>query len=292
MNYCSSCGKPLKENAAFCHNCGAKVESVDSSNASSDASSADNVAGNLKNDTLTSEEVAEKLTHTFSNTKDTIQKSSYFNYFAETIHRPTSSIGSTSTSDGWIHLILFAAITAFSIYELVKNSIKLGLSEFELTSYLGAGFEVPSAIRNELVSRMFIASLVVYLTFIVAIFILLKVIAKSKQTFSQVVTEFGGLYSPNIVLLLVALIFTSLFASSVSMVIALSLIILSLVLCFMSYNVYLNSRVNVDGLDKLYVLLISNLFVLLLLFLLVYIQIEPVLTLIDQISNYGGGYGW
>ena len=74
--------------------------------------------------------------------------------------------------------------------------------------------------------------------------------------------------------------------------IAFFLIALSFLLCFMSYNFYLYSRASVEGLDKLYVLLISNLFVLLLLFLLVYIQIEPVITLIDQISNYGGGYGW
>ena len=238
------------------------------------------------------EEVAEKLTHTFSNAKETVQRSPYFNYFIETVKRPTSSIGSNSTSHGWIQLVVFAAMTALSVYAAVKSTIRLGFNEMGITSYFGVELNIPNAIRNELISRMFVASLVVYLTFIVSVFVLLKVTARSKRSFNLLVTEIGGFFTPNIILLFVAFILASLFASPVSMGIAFFLIALSFLLCFMSYNFYLYSRASVEGLDKLYVLLISNLFVLLLLFLLVYIQIEPVITLIDQISNYGGGYGW
>ena len=288
MNYCTSCGSELVENAAFCPNCGAKVESLNVS----DTLSVDNVDESLKDEPITSEEVAEKLTHTFSNAKETVQRSPYFNYFIETVKRPTSSIGSNSTSHGWIQLVVFAAMTALSVYAAVKSTIRLGFNEMGITSYFGVELNIPNAIRNELISRMFVASLVVYLTFIVSVFVLLKVTARSKRSFNLLVTEIGGFFTPNIILLFVAFILASLFASPVSMGIAFFLIALSFLLCFMSYNFYLYSRASVEGLDKLYVLLISNLFVLLLLFLLVYIQIEPVITLIDQISNYGGGYGW
>ena len=288
MNYCTSCGSELVENAAFCPNCGAKVESLNVS----DTLSVDNVDESLKDEPITSEEVAEKLTHTFSNAKETVQRSPYFNYFIETVKRPTSSISSTSTSHGWIQLVVFAAMTALSVYAAVKSTIRLGFNEMGITSYFGVELNIPNAIRNELISRMFVASLVVYLTFIVSVFVLLKVTARSKRSFNLLVTEIGGFFTPNIILLFVAFILASLFASPVSMGIAFFLIALSFLLCFMSYNFYLYSRASVEGLDKLYVLLISNLFVLLLLFLLVYIQIEPVITLIDQISNYGGGYGW
>ena len=288
MNYCTSCGSELIENAAFCPNCGAKVERLNVS----DTTSVDKADESSKNEPISSEEVAEKLTHTFSNAKETVQRSPYFNYFIETVKRPTSSISSTSTSHGWIQLVVFAAMTALSVYAAVKSTIRLGFNEMGITSYFGVELNIPNAIRNELISRMFVASLVVYLTFIVSVFVLLKVTARSKRSFNLLVTEIGGFFTPNIILLFVAFILASLFASPVSMGIAFFLIALSFLLCFMSYNFYLYSRASVEGLDKLYVLLISNLFVLLLLFLLVYIQIEPVITLIDQISNYGGGYGW
>lgn len=288
MNYCMSCGNELQENAAFCPKCGTKVGSADVS----DTQSVDHVDESTKNESVTGEEVAEKLNHTFSNAKETVQRSPYFNYFIETVKHPTSSIGSTSTSNGWIQLILFATMTALSSYAAVKSTIRLGFYEMGITSYFGGGINIPSVIRNELVSRMFVASLVFYLTFIVSVFVLLKVTARSNRSFNLLMTEIGGLFTPNILLLFVAFILTSLFASPVSIGISFFLMGLSFLLCFMSYNFYLYSRASIEGLDKLYVLLISNLFVLLLLSLLVYIQIEPVITLIDQIGNYGGGYGW
>src|SRR5699024_9616837 len=133
MNYCTSCGSELLENAAFCPNCGAKVGSVNVS----DTQSVDPVDENIKNEPVTGEEVAEKLTHTFSNAKETVQRSSYFNYFVETLKRPTSSIGSNSTSHGWIQLVVFAAMTALSVYAAVKSTIRLGLNEMGITSYFG-----------------------------------------------------------------------------------------------------------------------------------------------------------
>src|SRR5699024_5094115 len=178
----------------------------------------------MKNEPVTGEEVAEKLTHTFSNAKETVQRSPYFNYFIETVKRPTSSIGSTSTSNGWIQLILFATMTALSSYAAVKSTIRLGFYEMGISSYFGGGINIPSVIRNELVSRMFVASLVVYLTFIVSVFVLLKVTARSKRSFNLLVTEIGGFFTPNIILLFVAFILASLFASPVSMGIAFFLI--------------------------------------------------------------------
>lgn len=285
MNYCVSCGQPLAENAAFCPNCGTKVEK-DEATENTSIHKADEP---VENETDAGEEVVEKIAGTFSNVKETVQKSPYFTYFVETIQRPTSSIGMTSPSHGWIQLILFAAMTALSIYEVIKHTIRIGLG---FISYFGGEVNIPNDLRNEMISRIFVASFVVYLTFIVAIFILLRVIAQSKRSFNELVTEIGGLFTPNILLLFVAFLLTFLFASSFSIKLAVFLIVLSSLLCLMSYNFYLYSRVSIEGLDKLYVLLISNLFLLLLLFLLVYIQIEPVFTLVDQINSQRGGFRW
>src|SRR5699024_11869056 len=98
MNYLTSCVIEFIENAAICPNCGAKVKRLNIS----DTTSVDKADESSKNEPISSEEVAEKLTHTFSNAKETVQRSPYFNYFIETVKRPTSSISSTSTSHGWI----------------------------------------------------------------------------------------------------------------------------------------------------------------------------------------------
>ena len=57
-----------------------------------------------------------------------------------------------------------------------------------------------------------------------------------------------------------------------------------MLLCFAAYNYFLYSRAEVKNLDKFYVLLISNALVLLVLALIVYSQVEPIITRLDQIG--------
>src|SRR5699024_2422577 len=114
------------------------------------------------------------------------------------------SISPTSTSHGWIQLVVFAAMIAVRVYAAVKSTIRLGFNEMVITSYFGVELNIPNAIRNELISRMFVASLVVYLTFIVSVFVLLKITTQSKRPFNLLVTKIGGFFTPNIILLFVA----------------------------------------------------------------------------------------
>lgn len=285
MNYCSNCGNQLAETVTFCSKCGTKVTVGKSTNI-------DSVKSVSTNKSVNNDEVQEILSNTFSKARETVKNNQFFHYFVTTVKHPTSEISSGSQSFGWIQVILLATITTLSLYSIFKGAIKIELNELGLSSLLDINSSVMSSVRDELVPRVFLASLVVYLTFIASAFLVLKFTSKSEQTFSGMLTDFGGLFTPNIIILLVTSILTILFASPVNLAIAIGLVVLSFLLCFVAYNFYLFNHVSIDGLDKMYVLLVSNIIVLLILFALLYIQIEPMITVFNDIVNMINNFLW
>lgn len=287
MNFCISCGNELTKQATFCSNCGTKV-----SDSESEPTAAAVTKEETNHSTVTSDELKEKLSSTFSSAKTTVQNSQYFSYFTNTLKQPTSAIGSQSSAFGWINILLLAAATTWAIYNILKGTIKVGMSEIGMTSFFGIENSVFSAMRNELIPRFFIVSLVVTLTFVGSAFLILKFTAKSNKNFNHLLSEFGGLLTPNIALVLVAALLTALFASPTNLVLAISALFFSFLLCFAAYNFYLYDRVRISGLDNMYVLLISNIVVLVVLSILLYIQLEPILTFIDQIDSVINNFNW
>lgn len=271
MNYCISCGNELIKDATFCSKCGWKVGDVKVSNAN-------------ESQAISSVEVKDKLTNTYESAKETVQKSEYVHYFMETLKRPTSALGSNVTTYGWLQIVLFAIAATLSMYSILSGIIKLTIKEISITSMFGIDDEIFRLLRSELVPRLFLVNLVIFITFVVAAFLVLKMFGRSKQTISQMLTEFGGLFTPNIILLLSVSIITLFFASGLIVGISAVILSLSFILCFVAYNFYLYSRVESKTLDKMYVLLISNFVILFLLGLLVYIQVEPIITLLEQLE--------
>lgn len=287
MNFCTSCGNELTEQATFCSNCGTKV--TDSETATTTASV---TKGETNHVSVTGDELKEKFSNTFSSAKTTVQNSQYFSYFTNTLKQPTSAIGSQSSAFGWINIVLLAAATTWAIYNILKGTIQVGMSEMGISSFFGLENSVYGAMRNELIPRFFVASLVVTLTFVAAAFLILKFTAKTNKNFNHMLSEFGGLLTPNIVLVLAAALFTTLFASPTNLLLALGALFFSFLLCFAAYNFYLYDRASINGLDNMYVLLISNVVVLVVLSILLYIQLEPMITFIDQIDSLMNNFNW
>lgn len=290
MNYCISCGNELLENARFCAKCGTVVKDIEGSEVEVVAANVTEQA--TETSSVTSDEMKEKLSNTFSNAKETVQQSQYFNYFTGTLKSPASAIGLKSNSYGWIQFLVLALATTLAIYGTLRGTLEHSLNQIGMSSSYAMNTSIYTAIRNELIPRLFIGGLIIYLTFVASAFVVLKVTAKSKQSFHHLLTEFGGLLTPNVILLLIPALLTFFFASEMSILLSVILILFTFLLCFAAYNFYLYSRASIQGLDKMYVLLISNFLVLLVLFIIVYIQFEPILNLMEQIDYIMSDFRW
>lgn len=269
MKYCTSCGSELIADAKFCTSCGEPVKRLEGASAQNSST------------TASAEETKEKVVAAVSNVKTTVQKSGYFNYFQETAKRPSSGVIAEGYN-GWIHLTVLSFVTAFAFYGIVKGSINVMRGSSGLF-YFGAGLvnnyagDYISEIMSSVLLRVFIASLIIYLIFIVATFAMLKITSKNQPlTFTSVVNRFSGLLTPNIILLLGATVFTLLFASEITLTLLSMLLFFSIILCFLAYNYFIYTQTTFERLDRLYVLLVSNVTILLVLALLVVIQLYPI----------------
>lgn len=316
MNYCPTCGNELKKNASFCSNCGEKVEvgttdTVDQPTAEQQALS--NNENNMEQSIAEQETVStntsnvnqpttqqqsvpnntakEKSGNAFADAKETIQNNQYFNYFKGTLLQPTSSFRQQSNSFGWIHLAVFAVISAFAVYGILRGSLNVIVDEVGFISMNDIDWLL-SSITSEVVPRVLFASVTTYLVFVASAFVVLKTTAKSTQSFSHLMTDFGGLFTPNIVILLFAALLNLLFPSPASLAIGLILFLFTMLLCFAAFNFCIYNRASVDGLDKLYILILSNLVLLFITGVLLTIQLLPIINTLEEISRLTNGYLW
>lgn len=273
MNYCTSCGNKLAEGTVFCPKCGTKLGEV-------------GTAPTNERQTTSSEGMKEQLINTYENTRELVQQSKYPDYFISAVKRPASALEESTTSYGWIQAILFAVVSTLSMYGMITGMFKIAASDFSFMSFLGIGEGIFSLVRREVVPRLFMVSLVTFLTFVLSAFIVLKFAGKSKHSFGQLLTNFGGLLSPNIVAIFVASIVTLLFATEFTVGLSAMILVFSFILCFAAYNYYLYSRISVEKIDRMYVLLLSNILLLILLFILIFIQVEPIITLLDRMGGF------
>lgn len=286
MDYCKSCGNELIEDAAFCTKCGTKVEAEAVETTAKESVNASTETAQPENSTANNEEVKEKLSSTVSGAKIVVQNSGYFNYLKETTKLPTTAIGSKETNNGWIQMGVFALVSTLGVYFVLRGALVSTMRTY------GGGFEsmfgmnsFAISLLNDVIPNLFIASALLYLVFVGSAFITLKVTAKSNQSFTNLLTEIGGLFTPNILILSIVGIISLLLSSTITSAIGLLLISFSFLLCFAAYNFYLYSRVSVERLDKMYILLISNFLVLMLLTILAAVLLEPLILIIDQIDS-------
>jgi len=278
MDYCKSCGNELIVDAVFCTKCGTKVEGKSVKDSTETVQTDDSAVNN--------DEIKEKLSSTFSNAKTAVESNGYFNYIKETAKLPTAAIDSNKTNNGWIQMAIFALTATFGLYAVLRSALLSTMRSFGggVESLFGVdNFAV--GLLNDIVPNLFIGSVLLYLIFVGSAFVTLKVTTKTEKSFTTLLTEFGGLFTPNILIFGAVGIISLLLSSAVTSVLGLVLISFSFLLCFAAYNFYLYNRANVERLDKMYVLLISNLSVLILIVILITILLEPLLTVIMQLEN-------
>lgn len=273
MNYCTSCGNEIAEGVDFCPKCGTKVAEVAAEPAK-------------PQQTISGEDVKEQLAATYENTREFVQNNKYLDYFVNAVKRPTSAIGEETTSHGWIQALLFSFVTTLGLYSMITGTIKIATRDFSFMSFFGIGEGIFSVIRTEIVPRLFIVSFVAFLVFVLSAFIVLKLAGTTQKSFGQILTSFGGLVSPNIVAIFITSLLALLFASETTVGLAGMVLIFSFILCIAAYNYYLHSRISDQKLDKMYVLLLSNFLLLILMLVLIFIQVQPIITMLDRLGGF------
>lgn len=279
MQYCISCGKPLKENAVFCANCGTKVEALDTSTASNGGQKADHHSNS-------SEEVTEKISNSFSNAKESIQKSSYYNYFKMTAKNPSEST-ITEGNNGWIQLLVMVLFSAAAFAAIVQGIINIGLRALDLSFFSSFANDVTGQIIWSIIPRVLIASAAIYLIFILVAFGAVKLTNKTADaTFTNVLNEFSSLFTPNIILLVIATLLALIIPTFFTVGLAIVLAIVAVGLSFLAFNYFVYHKANTQKIDKLYVLFIANITLIIILSILFIVQVIPIFEMIDDISRY------
>lgn len=287
MKFCKACGNELKNYVSFCSNCGTKVKD------SEPAGTTDAVENEeSSHSAVTGNELKENFSSTLSNAKKTVQQSQYFNYFTATLKRPSSAIEFKSSAFGWINILLLAATTTWASYNILIGFIKGVLTEVGGFPFFAQENSIFGALRNEIIPRFFLVNLVIILTFMVCAFLILKYTSKSDKRFNQLLSELGGLLTPNIAFSLVIALFTTLFSSPTNILLAMGALFFSFMYYYVVYNYYLYSRASIKGLDIVYVLSISNLIVIVVFFIIGYLQLEPMFAFFEQIDEMLYQFNW
>lgn len=283
MKTCTSCGNELMEGASFCTKCGARIEKMNSETADSGSSVSESQG---KRDIVADNEVQEKVSKTISKTKENLQKNGYLNYLAKTMTHPSAGIGRVNPTYVWVQLAVLSLLSTVSIYFLIKMSYNTTVNVYGFGPAYGMSQAAFGEIRNALLPRILVISVLVQLAFVVAAFFILKFTAKDDFSFIQILNDMGSLLTPNIALLLLSILISILFTTENTLVTSFVFIVLALNLHGIAFNYYIYNQVNSAGLDKLYVMLLGNLFVVFLIGIIVYIQIEPALTMLQQIERW------
>lgn len=289
MKTCTSCGNELMEGAAFCTKCGAKTKKINPE-----------LAGNGffvsetqdKRDTVDSSEVQEKGSKTISKAKENLQQNGYLNYLSKTMTQPSAGVSMVNATYAWVQLAVLSLLSTVSIYFLIKTAYSTSMNTFGLSPAYGISHAALGEIRNALLPRILVVSVLMHLAFAAAAFFILKFTAKEDFSFTQILNDIGSLLTPNLALFLLSILISILFTSENTLIVSVILVALALNLYGIAFNYYIYNKINSEKLDKLYVMLLGNLLVVFLIVVIIYIQVEPALTMLQQIERWFYILGW
>lgn len=273
MNFCESCGSELKPDAKFCSDCGENViEKI-----ITPEKIVETTAGPKEKTDFDVKEQLEKL-----------QKIDYFKFLKETAINPSIATEKTGYN-GWIQLFVLAALTTFAFNSIISGAYRMVSREMGglMSLISNQTSSIMSGIKGELLPRLFIVSLVVYGVFFISAFLIKKFTTKSEtESINEVVNQYSTLFTPNLIILVLASLF-GFMGSEQTMIISMVLILLTFILNFSALTYYIYNNINVVGIDKIYTIVISNLLVITVLGVLLYLQLEPIIQLIDTLSHLG-----
>lgn len=271
MKYCTNCGNELPGDASFCSNCGMKF---------------DGEATQARLKEINTEAVKETLNKTFSQTKETIQNSGYFNYLMKTAKQPTAIFNEEQSNNGLIHFGVLSVVTALAIYFLIAGTISVAMNQSGLGFIFGSSTGYLSEVR-QLIPNLVLMSVTAYAVFILSAFIIMKFSADRNIKLGYLLNEFGGLLTPNLILLSFAAVTSLLIKSELIMTISLTIISFTLLLSFLAFNYYIYVKTYNDKSKTFYMLLVSNILVFLLFSIIIYVQVEPLITAFDRLGSLG-----
>ena len=271
MKFCISCGSELQENVEFCTNCGANVNQMSASQGSgSDTQQPSPGAQNTQ----------------FDDTLNKIKNLNYFNFVKETAVNPTATTDE-SGYNGWIQLGLIALFTALTIYNILNGLLKSFLGP--IGGLFGSFSQEVSAIKsvvNSISIRLFFLTLITFALFVFGAYFIKKYAYKNSNIgVTTFVNKFSGLLTPNLILVAAATVL-GLMATEFTIQVALMLVMLSFLLMIISYTYYMYNNIKIGGIDHFNVVIIGNVAVIAVVAIVVYTQIEPLLTIFNEISYY------
>ena len=275
MKFCISCGSELQENVEFCTNCGANVNQMSASQGSdSDTQQPNPGAQNTQfNDTL------KKVTNL-----------NYFNFVKETAVNPTATTDE-SGYNGWIQLGLLTLFTTLTFVNIMNGLVKAftsnrGGDDVIERFVTGIAQTAGRSVVGNLAPRLFFIMLIIYATFIFGAFFIQKYADKNSTIgVTPFVNKFSGLLTPNLILVAAATVL-GLMATEFTIQVALMLVMLSFLLMVIAYTYYMYNNIKIGGIDHFNVVIIGNVAVIAVVAIVVYTQIEPLLTILNEISYY------
>ena len=272
MKFCISCGSELQENVEFCTNCGANVNETSASQGSdSGTQQANQGAQNTQ----------------FDDTLNKIKNLNYFNFVKETAVNPTATTDE-SGYNGWIQLGLLTLFTTLTFVNIMNGLVKAVTSNLDGFGGFVSGIAQTAgrSVVGNLAPRLFFIILIVYATFVFGAFFIQKYAHKNSNIgVTTFVNKFSGLLTPNLILVAAATVL-GLMATEFTIQVALMLVMLSFLLMIISYTYYMYNNIKIGGIDHFNVVIIGNVAVIAVVAIVVYTQIEPLLTILNEISYY------
>ena len=272
MKFCISCGSELQENVEFCTNCGANVNQMSASQGSgSDTQQPNPGAQNTQ----------------FNDTLNKVKNLNYFNFVKETAVNPTATTDETGYN-GWIQLGLLTLFTTLTFVNIMNGLVRVFTSNLGGLGGFVSGIAQTAgrSVVGNLAPRLFFIILIVYATFVFGAFFIQKYAHKNSNIgVTTFVNKFSGLLTPNLILVAAATVL-GLMATEFTIQVALMLVMLSFLLMVIAYTYYMYNNIKIGGIDHFNVVIIGNVAVIAVVAIVVYTQIEPLLTIFNEISYY------
>lgn len=258
MKKCNNCGAMMNEDAKFCTNCGAAFTETES-NQNIDTSENSNSDSN--------ENQTSQMVQNVSNAVKSVEydkvAQGYWKYFLMTLKNPSTSFTVTDKINGWIQFVLIA---------ILNSLVSVSILTIMPTTESGIG----------LFFKLFFVQFIINVAGIGILFIFKNFVQKVSTPFNVVTSQYGGLLSINIILLLI--VFISALISPIAMI---SIIMVGVVLVgivnVIAFNMYLLNGKNNSKLDNFYVAVLANAVVLIIIAIITRIGME---MMIDQMLPY------
>lgn len=280
MKFCSNCGEKLTEGAMFCSNCGTAVNGNQLKEVNQENKQYDAGQSHVNQPKV-------DVKDTFHDVKDAIQTNGYFNFIKKSLTNPSTIQTFDNSYYGWIHFGFLAILFTISLYFLLRGMILWSMTDsYMMRQEFGAADMGLRIIQEVLLPRLSIVSFITFLTYPLAAFITLKFFTNIKQSFNQLLNQMAGLFTVNIVILLLSVFISLIFKTPGTLTFSMILILLVVPLTIIAYNYYIFNNIHESKIDNYYIILTGNLLLIFFSFIIGFLHMDAVTSFIQEIEYY------